>query len=87
MIRHNSNRSKALKLKRKLKNMKNSKKAIDYLNKLVQSIPTKSEGSLVLRLRRTITPTKKRMKMQCFGVLLYSDLSRIPLTEYGLCMK
>jgi len=32
--------SEALKLERKLKNMKNSKKAIEYLNKLVQSIPT-----------------------------------------------
>ena len=35
-----TSRSEALKLERKLKNMKNPKKAIDYLNKLVQSIPT-----------------------------------------------
>ncbi|MCH7771938.1 MAG: hypothetical protein IIA49_13130, partial [Bacteroidetes bacterium] len=33
-------RSEAVKLESKLKRMKNSKKAIDYLNKLVQSIPT-----------------------------------------------
>jgi len=38
-IKFNS-RSEALKLERKLKNMKISKKAIDYRNKLVQSIPT-----------------------------------------------
>ncbi len=40
-----SSRSEALKLERKLKNMKNSKKVIEYLNELVQSIPTKSGGS------------------------------------------
>jgi predicted GIY-YIG superfamily endonuclease len=33
-----NSRSEALKLERKLKNMKISKEAIDYLNKLVQSI-------------------------------------------------
>ena len=38
-------RSEALKLEIKLKNMKNPKKAIEYLNKMVQSIPTKSGGS------------------------------------------
>jgi putative endonuclease len=40
-----NSRSEAIKLERKLKNMKNSKKAIEYLNKLAQSIPTKSGGS------------------------------------------
>jgi predicted GIY-YIG superfamily endonuclease len=40
-----NSRSEAVKLESKLKRMKNSKKAIEYLNNLVQSIPTKSGGS------------------------------------------
>jgi len=41
-----TSRSEAVKLERKLKKMKNPKKAIAYLNKLLQSIPTgKSGGS------------------------------------------
>jgi len=40
-----TSRSEALKLERKLKRMKNPKKAIAFLNKLVQSIPTISGGS------------------------------------------
>jgi putative endonuclease len=38
-------RSEAITLESKLKRMKNCKKAIEYLNKLVKSIPTKSGGS------------------------------------------
>ncbi len=40
-----SSRSEALKPERKLKNMKNAKKAIGNLNELVESIPTKSGES------------------------------------------
>jgi predicted GIY-YIG superfamily endonuclease len=38
-------RSEAITLESKLKRMKSCKKAIEYLNKLVKSIPTKSGGS------------------------------------------
>ncbi|MCH8171205.1 MAG: GIY-YIG nuclease family protein [Bacteroidetes bacterium] len=40
-----NSRSKAVRLENKLKYMKNSKKAVEYLNILAQSIPTKSGGS------------------------------------------
>ena len=40
-----SSKSEAYKLELKLKAMKNPAKAIEYLKNLVQSTPTKSEGS------------------------------------------
>ncbi len=39
-----NSRSEAVILERKLKNMKNPEKALSYLNKLVQSIPTDKSG-------------------------------------------
>ena len=43
-----TSRSEVLKLETKLKKIKNSKKAREYLHKLVESIPTKLGGSLNL---------------------------------------
>jgi putative endonuclease len=40
-----NSRSEAIRLESKLKRMKNAKKAIEYLKKMTQSIPTKSGGS------------------------------------------